>query len=119
MATKAEMRQRVAEELSLTPVGEAIASQDATRIDATYSEVYERLKEEGLAYWASSAGVPTKVVPYYALMMEEKLARAYGTSDARYQRILSLAGQDGDAAMMKIARLLRPDYQSTDDVQDY
>lgn len=119
MATKAQVRQRVAEDLGLVAMGEGIQSQDQVRIDASYSEVYELLKEENLATWASTADVPNKVFPYYALMMEEKLARSYALSDARYGRILAMAGQDGDLAKAKIARLVTPEYQSTDCNEDY
>jgi hypothetical protein len=119
VATKAEIRQRVAEDLSLVAIGQPIQSQDAARIDISYNEAYERLKEEGLAMWASTADVPDKVAAYYILLMEHNIARSYGTSDARYQRILPEAGPDGELALKRMARLLTPVYQSTESYQDY
>jgi hypothetical protein len=119
MTTKAEMRQKVAENLALVPVGQAVQSQDQARIDAVYSEIYQRIKEENLAVWASTAEVPDKVSHFYALMMEQRLAISYGISDARYQRILGESGPEGDEALKKIARLLTPAYESTVENQDY
>jgi len=43
MSTKAEIRQRVAEELYIIPIGQAPEAQDQARIDATFDETYERL----------------------------------------------------------------------------
>lgn len=119
MASKAEIRQRVGEDLSLVMIGGTLESQDSTRIDATYAEVYERLKEEGLATWASTAEVPDAIVPYYILMMEEKLLVTYSVPEARYQRIMNGAGPDGEMAKLKLARLITPDYQDTVDAAGF
>ena len=120
MATKAEIRQRVAEELSLVPVGQSgVEDQHKTRIDETYDEVYERLKEESLATWASTAEVPTKVAKYYRLMMLEELTRTYRVSVDLYNRIKLEAGEDGEKAMEKIARYVHPEYEPTGEPQDF
>lgn len=119
MTTKAEMRQRVAEDLTLTVVGGAVQSQDQIRIDDTYDEVYALLKNRGLATWASTADVPADVTPYYALMMEEKLLISYSVSPARYERIVLGAGPGGEAALKMISSLVMPDYESTDCEQDF
>lgn len=112
MATKAEVRQRVGEDLSLIPVGGTLESQDQTRIDATFDEVYARLKQQGLAVWASTADVPAEVVPYYVQMMLQKLTLTYSVPAERYQRIQGEAGPDGASALMKIADLITPAYES-------
>lgn len=113
MATKAEIRQIVAEDLLIVPIGQTIESQDQTRIDDTFDAVYERLKIKGLATWASTAEVPTELVPFFALMMEEKLLIPYSVPDARYQRIKLEAGPNGETAMANLAELVVPEYQST------
>lgn len=113
MSTKAEIRQRVGEDLSLVPIGQDLEAQDQIRIDATFDEVYAKLKEKGLAAWASDADVPTKVVPYFALMMEEKLLTSYSVPDSRYQRIQADAGPDGEIALAKLAELVVPEYDDT------
>lgn len=119
MSTKAQIRQRVGEDLAIVPIGQELESQDQTRIDAAYDEVYERLKEKGLAAWASTASVPTKLVPYFTLMMEEKLLTSYSVPEVRFARIKADAGQDGDIAMQNIAELVTPEYESTEDVKDF
>lgn len=119
MATKAQIRQRVGEDLSLVPVGQTLESQDQARIDATFDEVYERLKEKGLATWASTADVPTKLVPYFVLLMEEKLLTSYSVPESRYVRIKSDAGLDGALAMAQLAELAVPDYDSTANEVDF
>lgn len=114
MATKAEIRQRVAEDLGLVPIGQTPESQDQTRIDAAFDEVYERLKEKGLATWASTAEVPTKLVPYYSILMAEKLLTSYSVPNDRYARIKADAGSDGDIALNNLAELAVPEYDTTD-----
>ncbi len=119
MATKADIRQRVGEDLGLVPMGQALESQHATRIDTAYDEVYARLKEEGLATWASTGSVPDKLVPYVALLIEEKLLISYSVPDARYQRIKAEAGQDGEDAILALAALAKPEHESMDGVEDF
>ena len=119
MTTKAEMLQRVGEELGLVPVGQSIEAQDVIRIGAAYDEVYERLKDKGLATWAFSADVPTALTPYMALIMEEKLLTAYSLSDARYQRIKLDAGENGDKAMKDFARVALKFHESTTENCDF
>jgi len=119
MASKAELRQRVGEDLSLVPVGQDLESQDQLRIDATIDEVYEFLKEKGIATWSSTADIPTKFVPYFALMVEEKLLTSYSVPDSRYQRIKQDAGPDGRTAFAKLSELAVPSYESLEDETDF
>lgn len=119
MSTAAQVRQRVGEELALITVGGTLKSQDDTRITAAYNEQYERLKKEGIAVWASSADVPTQIVPYFSLMIEEKLLTAYSVPDSRYVRIKKDAGDNGVTAMAAISRLIQPDYITSGDAEDF
>lgn len=119
MATKAKVRQRVGEDLGLVPIGQSLESQDQNRIDTTFDEVYNRLKEKGLATWALSAEVPSQVVPYYVLMMLEKLVTSYSVPESRFLRIKNDAGEDGNKAMNNISELTTPEYESTDEVTGF
>lgn len=119
MASKAEVRQRVAEDLGLVPVGQALESQDQIRIDATYDEAYARLKERGLAAWAAAGDVPAKVVPYMCLIMEEKLLTSYSVPESRYLRIKQDAGADGETAILKLAGLVVQEYEPVEGAADY
>ena len=119
MATKAEVRQQVGEDLGLVPIGQTLESQDRLRIDAAYTQTFERLKEKGLAAWASTGTIPDRLVPYLCLLMEQRLLISYSVPESRYVRINSECGPDGDQAMKKIAELIVQEYVSTDDAADY
>lgn len=119
MAAKADIIQNVGENLALVPVGQDLEDQDKTRISEAYEQAYDRLKEEGLASWASTAEVPTRVVPFFTDMISERLLTKYSVPDARYTRIKTDAGQNGENAMRKIAEVVLPDYDSINDSTDY
>jgi len=119
MASQADIIQRVAEDLGITAIGQAIEAQDNTRLTATYNEVYAKLKEKGLATWAAAAAVPTALVPFFALMMEQKLLTSYSVPDSRYQRIMMEAGQDGVHALLKMTELVVPEYDDNADEGDF
>lgn len=114
MATKQEIRQMVGEDLSIVPIGQDLEAQDQAKIDTVYDQVYLRLKRKGLASWASTDEVPDELVPYFSLMIKEKLLTAYSVPDTRYNRIMLEAGPDGTTAMLKLAELSTPEYESTD-----
>ncbi len=117
--TIAEVRQQVGEDLGLVPIGQLLESQDQARIDATYTQVYEKLKEKGLAAWPSLGPVPDRLVPYLCLMMEQMLLISYSVPESRYLRINTEAGPSGSEAMKNIAELIVQEYYSTDGVTDY
>lgn len=119
MATKAEVQQRVGEDLGIVPVGQSLEAQDEARIEAAYLESYEQLKEKGLASWAYAGSVPTKLVPYFCLLVEERLLVSYSVPESRFLRIKTSAGENGALAIMKLAELILPEFESVDDVQDY
>lgn len=119
MATSVDVRQRVGEELALIEIGGTLQSQDQTRIDATYDEIYDRLVKDGIAVWESAGTIPDAVVPYLALMIEEKLLNAYSISEKRYQRIKIDAGQDGSRALAKIISYIMPGYYTNEEPTDF
>lgn len=119
MATKAEVRQRIGEDLGLVPVAQALESQDDTRIDTAFAEAYARLKEKGLASWAYSGDVPTKIVPDFCLLVEESLVTSYSIPESRALRIKTAAGQGGVEAIKRISELSIQEYDSTDGPQDF
>lgn len=119
MATKEEVRQRVGEDLGIVPVGQDLESQDQLRIDATYNEAYQILEERGLVSWAVAGTIPDKLVPSFSLLMQFMLLVSYSVPDSRYVRIISQAGEDGEKAIAKIAKLTTQEYISNEDEQDY
>jgi len=119
MATKAEVRQQVGEDLGLVPIGQNLESQDQLRIDATYAQVYGRLKEQGLAAWPILGPIPDQLVPAFCLLMEQKLLTSYSVPDNRYIRINTDAGQDGVEAIKQLAALVIQEYDSPRYPADY
>lgn len=119
MATKAEMRQRIGEDLGIVPIGQSLEAQDQARIDSAYDEAYARLKEAGIAGWALSGDVPERIVPYFCLLVEEKLLTSFSVPESRNLRIKTSAGEDGVVALQKIAGLTVQEYVSTDELQDF
>ena len=119
MASKAEIRQRVGEELGLVPIQQALEAQDQARIDATFNETYEFLKEKGMAGWPAAGPVPDKVVPYLALYMEFMLLTGYSVPDTRAQRIITAAGPGGQTALVMIGKMVTQEYDDTEEVHDF
>ena len=119
MATTAQVLQRVGEEMGIIRVGGTLRAEDNTRITAAYNEVYERLKKEGLATWASTGDVPTQLVPYFCEMVEEKLLKAYPVSNDRYTRIKMEAGENGAKSILSISGLVNDDFTTTSDGDDF
>lgn len=117
--SKSDIRQRVGEDLGLTALGQSLENQDKARIDATYDEVYSYIKSKGLAVWASTADIPDTAVPFYILMMLEKLLVSYSVPESRYVRIMSAAGPNGDVALANLAEATTPDYEDTEAEVDY
>ena len=119
MATAAELRQRVGEDLGIVPIGQLLESQDQSRIDASYLEAWTRLKNEGLAAWPYSGEIPDEFVPFVALMIEQRLLTSYSVPESRYVRITNEAGVDGGMAVAKISRMLSQNYYSVTPYTDY
>lgn len=119
MATKAEVQQRVGEDLGVVPVGQSLEAQDEARIAAAYQEAYEQLKEKGLASWAYTGSVPVKLVPYFCLLIEEKLLVSYSVPESRFLRIKTSAGENGGIALGKLAEYTVQEYEPIDEPQDY
>lgn len=119
MATKAEVRDRAGVDLGLIALNQGLQSQDVTRIEAAYSEVYADLKSDGLAVWGSTAEIPAEMVPHIAALMCRTCLLTYGVSVERRDRILLMAGKDGETAKREIKKLIQPDYASQESAQDF
>lgn len=122
MATKAEVRNRALQALGVIAIGATPESQDTTRVEDGFDEVYGALKDEGLVTWASTAEVPTKIVPYMVAMVAWNCVNDYGVSPARYQRLAAEAAPPPlgtDAAKKQIRELTAAQYEAIEDMTDY
>jgi len=115
MATVAEVKKRALQLLGITRINQAAQSQDDTRIATAYTEVYEDLKEEGLATWASTGTIPDGVVPHLVALMAFNAVDEYGVSTERYQRIVGRV----IPATKEIRKLTTPKYESLEESTDY
>lgn len=117
--TKAQVRDRAATELGRLRLGQALQSQDATRIGEAYDEVYADLKSEGLNIWASTGSVPDELVPFVSGLVALRCVGTYGVSRDRFQRIVSVTGIDGNLAKREIRRLVTPAHESAEEPTDF
>lgn len=115
MATKAETRDRAAQDLGRLRVGQSLQDQDKVRIEAAYDEVYDQLKEEGLNTWASDGDCPDAVAPHLAALVADNCLNTYGAPPERYQRIKLAAA----VAIREIRRHVTPEWESLEDPTDY
>lgn len=119
MATLAETKQDALEMLGVVEIGQSAESQHDTRINTAYNEVYEDLKEEGLATWAVAGTIPNKIKPHLVAMMAKHASISIPVSDARLQRIILMTGQNNDVAKRNIRSLVIPKYESLSEPDDY
>lgn len=115
MATKAELRDRAANDLGLLRLGQSLQAQDTTRIESAFDEVYADLKTDGLNVWASTASCPVELVPHVVALIADNCLNTYGVSPARYQRIKIASGN----AKREMRRLITLGHESVEDATDY
>lgn len=114
-ATKAEIRQHVAERLRLVPIGQAVQSQDQTNLDLHYDQIYAELKVMGLATWASTGSVPTELQGHMANLVAFDATDIYHVSDNLYVRL-----QASDArSRQRLRELVTPFHESVDENRDF
>ena len=119
MATKAETRDRAATDLGILRLNQSLQHQDKVRVEAGYDEVHADLKEEGLATWALTGSVPTKLVPHVVNLIVLNCSGTYPLSVERMERLLLKTGQNGELAKREIRKLITPDHESLEEPSDY
>lgn len=114
--TKAQVRDRVGSDyLGILRLGQDLQPQDDTRISDAFDEVYEQLKKDGLATWASTASVPAAIVPHMVVLIAQQCQATYSLSLPRQALILQDAGANGEGAKKEIRKLASQDYSSQDE----
>ena len=119
MPSKEEIIQRVGEDLYLVPIAQPLEDHDKLRIEQSYNEAYALVKSKELDTWGIDSDVPDLAAPYFCLIIEEKLLTVYSVPDARYARIKTDAGQDGELALRKLAEATLTSYESINDDVDF
>jgi hypothetical protein len=120
MANQQAMINRAAQWLGVRRLGQALQADHQARIAAAYAEVYDQLKNEGLAVWASDGEVPDKIVASVAALMAWNCLDTYKVSADLYQRIVNATGgEEGEIAKAKIRKYTTTPYTSTDSPTDF
>ena len=121
--TKAETRDRAANDLGRLRLGQQLQDQDKKRIESGYDEVYAFLKDEGLNTWALTGSVPDKLAPYVVALVCDNCLNTYSVPLERYQRIKLIVNGNparGElGALDQIRRLVTPKYESLSEPTDF
>lgn len=88
MATKAEIRQKVAKRLGLLGQGASLSAAIGADLDDAYDEVYDELESSGLTIWADTGSMPARCVDPFVDLCAARRITDYGVSNDRALRIL-------------------------------
>lgn len=113
--TKAEIRDRIAQEVGILQIGQSLEDTDKVRIEQGYDEVYADLKRNNLNFWSSTGSIPNQFVPYVIALVAENISNTYLIPNERYARLLPMIQK----AKAKIASLGAEPYKSTKRAVDY
>ena len=113
--TKAEIRDRTAQEIGVLQIGQSLEDTDKVRIEQGYDEVYADLKRDNLNFWSITGDIPNQFVPYVTALIAENISNTYSIPNERYARLLPIIQK----AKAKIASLGAEPYKSTRKPLDY
>jgi hypothetical protein len=113
--TKAEIRDRTAQEIGILQIGQSLEDTDKVRIEQGYDEVYADLKRDNLNFWSITSDIPNQFVPYVTALIAENISNTYSIPNERYARLLPMIQK----AKAKIASLGAEPYKSTRKPLDY
>lgn len=117
MATKTQVKDETLIQLGVIELGAAAAddSDNDSRMDAAYDEVFDWLKDKGLDTWSTSGTIPSKIKPHLVALMAENALDTYHVPAEKFQRITLVANK----ARRDLPGLSMPDYESLDNPKDY
>ena len=87
MTTKAQIRDRAAVVLGIKGEGVLLASDEASDLDNSYSEVYAQLQKNNLPTWDEADDIPDEYAPHVVSLVAFGRIDDYPTPNDRYQRI--------------------------------
>ena len=90
MATKtqAQLVVRVLEKLGASYPGETPSAEDDAYILAEYADILDRLKDQGLAYWAANA-IPQEVFGTLTVLVATEVGGAFGAPQPPEARLIA------------------------------
>lgn len=114
--TRSQLRQRAAQLLGITRLGQARRAEYDARLTDAYATVYADLKKDALNTWASTSdAINDALVPHLAALMAFECCDDIGVSNDRYARIMAKR----NVATGEIRRLVKPNHESLDDPVDF
>lgn len=113
--TKAQIRDRIAQEIGILETGQSLSDTDKVRIEQGYDEVYADLKRDNLNYWSGSGDIPNQFVPYVVALVADNISNTYSIPNERTVRLLPMIQR----AKAKISSLGAEPYKSTKNSVDY
>lgn len=113
--TLTELYERTGEFLGRKRLGQSMDNSLLVRITAAYNEGYEDLKDDQLVTWAVANSVPNAIGPHLAALMAFNCTSSIHVSESLYQRIVAAR----NIAKREIRRLVTPQYQTTDEAEDF
>lgn len=88
--TKAQLRDRVLQELGVLAVGETATAEDAALVETTIDDQHAMLEREIFLTW-TTATIPDTVIEPLTVVLAARLAGRYGLPADRRQELLGLA----------------------------
>ncbi len=115
MATLAHVKKQALIKLGVATPHQAPKSYQDDEMQIAYNEVYTKLENKTLAFWAKTGPVPDEVVNDVASMMAWTRANDYGISSERYQRLANeRARAEPNIRYLSVNR-----YLSVDEPEDF
>lgn len=116
MATKSEIRDKVALKLGIKAIGQALSNAYANDLDDAYDENHEMLQRLDLADWSATAEVPEEFVFQVVALIAVSRVTEYGVTGERLVGITSAA----NSAKARIRELIKdPYFDSAEGAQYY
>ena len=113
--TLSELYNRTAEFLGRKRLGQDMDNALLVRVTASYTECYADLKDDQLVTWASDGTVPNEIGPHLAALMAFNCLSSVHVSSELRDRIIAAFR----IAKPNIRRLITPQYQTTDEAEDF
>jgi hypothetical protein len=115
MATVSETKHKAGRMLGVVRMNQALKPDHDALLEEAYGQVYDDLKEEGHAIWASTGTIPDSCMPHVAALMAFSVTTDVGVSGERYAAILA----QRNVAKPEIRRLVTAAHETVNEPTDY
>jgi len=113
--TKTKLISRVLQKLKVLAMGEDVAPEDSALVSEFYDEVYEELKQKGVATWSSVEDIPSLQAQQVIKIVASRCADDFEHEELNTQRLLLEESQ----AMIKLDEYIHVPYVSASETESY